>query len=155
MLIYRLCKKRYSANLLAGDGGMHADGRWHTQGRPIVYCASSESLAVLELRVHIGAFLPRDSYAMHEIELNDSFVERYDPALLPAGWDAVPHSRISQAIGDAWLEKMESPALRVPSIHSRTEYNVLLNPAHSLASSFSNQRNWTYQFDPRMFITKI
>jgi RES domain-containing protein len=149
--IYRLCKERYSANLLAGEGGMHADGRWPSQGRPIVYCATSESLAVLELRVHIGAFLPRDRYAMHEIEIKDSLIEHYDPAILPAGWDAVPHSSISQTIGDAWLEKLESPALRIPSIHSRTEHNVLINPVHNLASSFLIHRTWTYQFDPRMF----
>ena len=130
---------------------MHADGRWHSQGHPIVYCASSESLAVLELRVHIGSFLPHDRYTMHEIGIIDTLIEHYDPALLPEGWDAVPHSSISQTLGDTWLIKMESPALRIPSIHSRTEHNVLINPAHSLASSFLIQKTWTYQFDSRMF----
>ncbi|MGH8544168.1 MAG: RES family NAD+ phosphorylase [Gammaproteobacteria bacterium] len=52
MHVYRLCKEAYSENLLQGDGGRLADGRWHRLGRRIVYCASSEALAVLELRVH-------------------------------------------------------------------------------------------------------
>ena len=92
MQIYRLCKERYSPTVLSGEGGLHADGRWHTQGQPIVYCASSEALAVLELRVHIGNFLPRDPFTMHAIDVPDSLIEPVTLDTLPAAWNAVPHS---------------------------------------------------------------
>jgi len=150
MQIYRLCKERYSATVLSGEGGLHADGRWHTQGQPIVYCASSEALAVLELRVHFGNFLPRDPLTMHAIDVPDSLVESIALDTLPAACNAVPHSSISQGLGDAWLAQRRSAALRVPALHSATEFNVLLNPRHDLRSSITVRRTWTCRFDPRL-----
>jgi RES domain-containing protein len=151
MRIFRLCKERYSAAVLSGEGGLYADGRWHSQGHPIVYCASAESLAVLELRVHIGNFLPRERFIMHAIEVPDALVETLDPDRLPAGWNAVPHSHVSQALGDAWLTQRRSVALHVSSIHSSTEFNVLLNPSHQQSSSISVGSAWAYRLDPRLF----
>ena len=152
MLIYRLCKERYSATVLSGSGGLLADGRWHTQGRAIVYCATSESLAVLELRVHVGNYLPREVFVMHEIEIKDALIQSLSATQLPDGWNAVPHSSISQAIGDDWLMQNSSAGLRVPSIHSSTEFNVLLNPQHPQIHNASVQRQWQYRFDARMFV---
>lgn len=151
MRIFRLCKDRHSAGVLSGDDGLNADGRWHNQGRRIVYCASSETLAILELRVHIGNFLPHDPFVMHAIDVPDTLIETLVPALLPAGWNAVPHSGISQALGDDWLRQRRSAALRVPSIHSTTEFNVLLNPLHDQRASFTLGQAWPYRFDPRLF----
>lgn len=151
MLIYRLCKQHYSADVLSGAGGLHADGRWHTVGKPVVYCASAESLAVLELRVHVGNWLPKDRFAMHEIEVPDKLVATLRNASLPAGWNAVPHTALSQALGDAWLTKRQTPALRVPSIHSSTEFNVLLNPMHPRHKEARVKRVWEYRFDARLF----
>lgn len=151
MRVFRLCKERYSNSVLSGDGGLHADGRWHTQGRPIVYCASSESLAVLELRVHIGAFLPRDGFIMHEIDCRDALIETIAPHDLPIGWNTVPHSKISQAVGDTWLEQQRSAALRIPSVQSNTEFNLLLNPKHENAKSLTILTARGYEFDPRLF----
>lgn len=130
---------------------MHADGRWHFQGRPIVYCASSESLAALELRVHIGVYLPRYAYTMHELEIPDTHVKILSANNHRQGWDAIPHSRVSQEIGDAWLKGRETLALRVSSIHSRTEWNVLLNPEHKAVAQCCVKRVWAYRFDPRLF----
>jgi|ERR1700730_2193404 len=151
MRVFRLCKARYSDSVLSGDGGLHADGRWHTQGRPIVYCASSESLAVLELRVHIGSFLPHDGFAMHEIDFPDRLIETIDHQQLPIGWNSVPHSHVSQAVGDAWLKQRRSTALRVPSIQSNTEFNLLLNPKHEDATSLIIRSTRVYEFDARLF----
>jgi RES domain-containing protein len=88
---------------------------------------------------------------MHEIEVADAQVEQFDLSRLPPDWNSVPHSSTSQAIGDAWLEQRRSAALRVPSLHSRTEFNVLLNPGHGRADLFATLRTWTHHFDPRMF----
>jgi RES domain-containing protein len=151
MRVFRLCKERYSNSVLSGDGGLHADGRWHTQGRPIIYCASSESLAVLELRVHIGSFLPRDGFVMHEIDFPDALIESIDPRQLPVGWNSVPLSNVSQAVGDAWLEQGRSTALRVPSVQSNTEFNLLFNPKHENAKSLTIRSTRVYEFDARLF----
>jgi RES domain-containing protein len=151
VLIYRLCKQRYSATVLSGEGGLQADGRWHSQGRPIVYCATSEALAVLELRVHVGNYLPHDIYVMHEITVTNAHLQVLSDAQLVNGWNTVPHCAISQTIGNDWLIQNQSAALRVPSIHSSTEFNVLLNPLHADHRKVTVKRQWPYRFDARMF----
>ena len=47
MRLWRLTKRRFAD--LDGLGGELADGRWHTRGRPVVHCATSAALAVLDL----------------------------------------------------------------------------------------------------------
>jgi RES domain-containing protein len=57
----------------------------------------------------------------------------------------------TQAIGDEWLASGRSLALRVPSVHSRTDYNVLLSPAHPGAGRVRIVGRYRYAFDRRMF----
>jgi RES domain-containing protein len=97
--VYRLCKQKYSASVLDGEGGLAADGRWHTRGRRIVYCASSEAFAVLEVRVHVGRHLPAMPYVMHAIDVPDELVTANGPARLPEDWNAVPFGVASQRSG--------------------------------------------------------
>lgn len=151
MKVFRLCKERYSATVLSGDGGRHADGRWHRKGRPIVYCAGSEALAVLELRVHIGHFLPRERFILHALDVPDELIETFDPGLLSPGWNSVPASAVSQDLGDAWLADSRSAVLRVPSIHSKSDWNLLVNPGHPGASRVRIDDARPYDFDPRLF----
>jgi RES domain-containing protein len=147
--IYRLCKKEYSEDLLQGEGGRLSDGRWHTVGRRIVYCASSEALAVLELRVHLGRYFPHSDYLMHTIEIPDECIESY-PAQAQ-GWNAVPHTATSQAIGDEWLKSRRGVALRVPSVHSQSDTNILLNPEHPDIQRVRTLARSRYGFDHRLF----
>ena len=53
-----------------------------------------------------------------------------DVGSLPDGWNASPHTAISQRIGDAWVACLTSVALRVPSVIVPSEFNVLLHPRH-------------------------
>ncbi len=152
MHVYRLCKQIYSAEALDGRGGHNAAGRWHSQGRRVVYCASSEALAVLELRVHVGSYVPRARYVMHTIEVPDEIIADLAAEALPAGWDAVPHTETSRAVGDEWLESVHSVALRVPSIHSKTDRNVLLNPMHREFGRVRVLAHRPYRFDRRLFV---
>lgn len=151
MHVYRLCKEEYSEGLLEGDGGRLADGRWHTVGRRVVYCASSEALAVLELRVHLGRYIPHSNYLMHTIVIPDDCIESLPPKTLAKGWNAVPHTRVSQTIGDEWLNSGRGLALRVPSVHSRSDTNILLNPEHPDMRRVRMLARGPYQFDHRLF----
>lgn len=126
-------------------------GRWHSRGRRIVYCASVEALAVLEVRVHLGNVLPRTRYAMHEIEVSEDAVEEVSPRSLPTAWDVIPPTAASQILGDEWLRSVRSVGLRVPSVHSRTDYNVLLNPAHSSFHGVRVLARHPYWLDHRLF----
>jgi len=45
------------------------------------------------------------------------------------GWDA-DDCRVSRAFGDAWLSERRTAVLLVPSVVTRRERNLLINPAH-------------------------
>jgi RES domain-containing protein len=149
--IYRLCKKEYSEGVLRGEGGRLADGRWHTVGRRIVYCASSEALAVLELRVHLGRYIPHSDYLLHTIGIPDDYIESLAPKALAKGWNAVPHTAVSQAVCDDWLKSRRGLALRVPSVHSQSDTSILLNPEHPDIRRARVLACSRYQFDHRLF----
>lgn len=151
MRVFRLCKQIYSGTVLSGEGGLVADGRWHSAGRRIVYAASSEALAVLEMRVHLGRFTPRAAYGMHVIEVPDELIKVLSARALKETWNAVPPTAHTRQIGDKWLRSNSAPALSVPSIHSATDRNVLLNPAHAAASNIVLVRVDPYEFDRRLF----
>ena len=151
MRIFRLCKQLYSGTALSGEGGLVVDGRWHSAGRRIVYAASSEALAVLEMRVHLGRFVPRAPHVMHVIEVPDELIKVLSARALRETWNAVPPTAHTQKIGDKWLRSNSTPALSVPSIHSATDRNILLNPAHPDASNIVLARVDPYVFDSRLF----
>ena len=151
MRVYRLTKTIYSPAVLGGEGGRVADGRWHSAGSPVVYAASCEALAVLELRVHLGRFIPKAAFTLHTLELPDRLVDTLAAGKLPRRWNAVPIATASQRVGDRWLKEGSGLALRVPSIHSRSDWNVLLNPAHRDIRLVRILSAAPYVFDARLF----
>jgi RES domain-containing protein len=76
MILWRLTRRPHAD--LSGRGGRLADGRWHSRGQPIVYCATSAALAVLEVRVHLDLpldLLP-DDYVLMQIAAPDDLEVR-------------------------------------------------------------------------------
>ena len=132
MRLWRVARAAHSATgagAFSGIGGMHIDGRWHSRGRLIVYAARSESLARLEALVHFNpALAPR--LVLIQASLPDALVSTVG-GTLPKGWDDVPDSGAARPVGNAWLRSGSSVALEVPSIHSKSETNVLISPAHA------------------------
>jgi RES domain-containing protein len=58
---------------LSGEGGRRSDGRWHEQGRSVVYLAEHPALALLEVLVHLEID-PDDlpsSYQLLTVEVPD------------------------------------------------------------------------------------
>jgi RES domain-containing protein len=88
---------------------------------------------------------------MHTLELPERMVETVAVNALPRGWNAVPFTAASQRIGDAWLERGATLALRVPSIHSRSDWNLLINPAHRDLRHAKVLTTERYTFDLRLF----
>jgi RES domain-containing protein len=149
--VFRLCKQLYSDTVLSGEGGLVVDGRWHSAGRRIVYTASSEALAVLETRLHLGRFVPKASYAIHVMEVADTQIQMLAAEALPRTWNAVPAAGHTRRIGDDWLRVSSTVALSVPSIHSASDCNILINPAHPSAAGVEFIGVRRYQFDNRLF----
>ncbi len=116
--------------------------RWHSEGRRIIYTAESASLAILE---RLKWFLTRNVIVTNLGER--SFIiwranlllreppEEIDPSALSSDWCRVPawKSRVTQEIGNKWIDEKRSLILRVPSsaVPSGMGWNYLIDPEHT------------------------
>jgi RES domain-containing protein len=149
MVVWRLTKRRYAD--LSGRGGEVADGRWHTRGRPIVYCAATAALAVLEVRVHLDLVVTPGDYVLMGITVPETVAARTVSATdLPAGWQSPGGEDDCRAIGDDWLETCSHAILIVPSAIIAVENNVLLNPRHPDTARLPSPRLMPFAWDDRL-----
>jgi RES domain-containing protein len=150
MRLWRLTKRRFAD--LDGLGGELADGRWHTRGRPVVHCATSAALAVLEVRVHLDLpleLLPDDYVLLRIAAPDDLAVQAVEPADLLDGWQG--REDLCRPIGDAWLAAATTPLLSVPSAIIEVERNTLLNPRHPEAARLMIDDSVPFGWDARLF----
>jgi RES domain-containing protein len=108
----------------SGQGGVYASARWHSAGRPIVYTAQSLSLAALEILVRLKQTNDIQPFYAYSMEIPDHLI--LTPKSLPVCWKS--RIAVSRAFGDACLKTNNSPALRVPTVITPGEWNVLVNP---------------------------
>ena len=119
---------------LDGKGGLKWPGRWHTAGRPVVYCASFPAAALLEMlvRLQIPLFELPVPYRLLQIFAPET-VSHESVGDLPRNWvDDVQGTRV---IGDEWLSGGRSALLSVPSAVVPYTSNVMLNPLHPDAAT--------------------
>jgi RES domain-containing protein len=130
MLLWRITRKPFLTQALAGVGAKRYGGRWNSKGIAVAYTSESLELAVLEALVHLDIdLLPKDVYQIG-FELDDRFIAPA-PKLLPRNWDhKPPYTPKVQALGDAWVKRGDSLGLRVPASVLPSRCNVLLNPVH-------------------------
>ena len=124
MLVYRLTSAKYTT--LDGEGSRRYGGRWNSPGIPVVYTASSVSLAMLETRVHTRS-LPKN-YVRLTIEIPDAAFAPKE--LLPS--DLIPDWKADLAgtrrIGDLHFNAFPMVALRTPSVVVDAEFNLFVLP---------------------------
>jgi RES domain-containing protein len=150
MILWRLTRRPHGD--LSGRGGRLADGRWHTRGRPVMYCAGSAALAVLEVRVRLDLpldLLPDDYVLMQIAAPDDLEVRVIRPADLPAGWQS--REDLCRPTGDGWLAEGSTALLSVPSAIVEVERNVLLNPGHRDAGRVAVVELTPFRWDQRLF----
>lgn len=147
---WRIVKTRYSADAFSGDGARLYGGRWNSPGIAMVYTAGSKSLATLELLVHLDNTSVLPSFSNCPIDFDDSLVESIDPAMLPRDWRQSPPPISLQAVGNNWIARGSSVVLRVPSAVIESEYNYLLNPAHSDFKKLAIGKMEVFKLDPRL-----
>ena len=151
MVVYRLTKKKYAHDPLGGAGGLVVGGRWHHKGFRVVYCAQSLSLASLEFFVHFEPLSKSVALVAVEIEVPDGLIEDLPAKSLPAKWDAMPPESDTAGIGTEWLKSGRSAALRVPSVLTRGEFNVLINPDHADLKRIRVKSSVDCSYDTRMW----
>jgi RES domain-containing protein len=146
---WRITKQKYAKTAFDGEGARLYGGRWNSPGTLMIYTSQSQSLAVLELLVHLDAPELLKKYILFEVWLPSSYVSDFDLSNLPRDWKADPTPANVWAIGDGWAAGGNSAALRVPSALVPGESNFLLNPRHPDFSKLRIGKPLPFQFDPR------
>ncbi len=130
MIVYRLCKSKYSHDL-TGSGAEKTGERWNNKGLPMVYTSESRALCVTEIAVHTPLGILPSDYEIVSIDLpSDTMVYRIREADLPADWKYFPHAASTRAIGDEVLRMNKHLVIKVPSAVVPGDYNYLINPRH-------------------------
>lgn len=151
MLLWRIAREIHVDSALEGVGGLMVSGRWHRRGQPILYTASSAALAALEVLVYVEPLQAPDDLRLLGLELPDGLaIETLDLTQLPDDWQSLPAPESTQSIGNAWLERKSSVALRVPSVVVPMESNVLLNPRHPEMARVRISSSEAFRFDSRL-----
>lgn len=144
MRVYRASRKPRaqfdpldSSASVAGDGWRYNDNRTE-----ILYTAEVEALSILEIVVRPGwESVAELNVAAIEVP-EGSIVNLDDLAItLPSNWNQRPAARNAQRIGAEFLAAVDGAqtkgrtvcGVRVPSVISTTDYNVLLDPRQKSA----------------------
>ena len=116
----------------------------------MVYVSEHESLAALELLVHLTPLSPNARYLSFRLEWEDKLTEHFPVEGLPPHWNAEPPTFETMRIGDDWLRAGKHVALALPSVLSASEINFLLNPKHSDFKKIKISEPIEFRFDARL-----
>jgi RES domain-containing protein len=136
---------------LDGKGGVHVAGRWHSKGRPVVYCSQNPATALLETLVHIEIDSEDrpDYFQLLKIDGPDplSFATIALDSLSSNWGDDIS---ATQQIGDRWLCEKRCLLLFVPSVSVPESWNVLVNPEHAEIRQLKITAAYRHPFDARL-----
>jgi len=151
MLVYRLCKKKYSGSL-SGSGAASAGGRWNSKGTEIIYTSESRALAMLECFVHLPFdTIPRD-YVIISIKVPEAVnLNTIDTKTLPGNWRDNAGTTETGKIGDDFVRLNAACVLQVPSAVVPGDRNYLINPNHPDFSMIRIETVDSLPFDERLF----
>lgn len=147
---WRIIKRKYIDSAFDGSGARKYGGRWNSVGAAIVYTAESQSLAVLEMLVHLDRPALLHSYILIPVKIAEPLIEHLDLASLPANWRDSPAPPQVKDIGDQWVKAGASVALQVPSVLLPAENNFLLNPNHPDFKKLIIGEPVDFRFDSRL-----
>lgn len=148
MLLYRITKAIYADKLVASG----LENRWNSNGKFVIYAASSAALACLENVVHTsGMLLYTQQYRLVIIEvpdkINPTAISLKD---LPANWQDLKQQSFTRKKGNEWYDARKTLLLQIPSAIIPSEANYLINTAHHDFASLRILRSEPFLFDARL-----
>jgi RES domain-containing protein len=149
-IAWRIVQAHVADRAFTGEGARRYGGRWNSKGFAVVYTASSISLAILEVLVHIPIYGILEEYVHIPVEFDQDLAATLNSKNLPDDWNQDPSPLAIRQIGDSWVENLESVILEVPSAIVPTEKNYLINPAHPAFKKLKIGSPTKFQFDPRL-----
>jgi RES domain-containing protein len=147
---WRIAKRKHAGAAFWGEGARLFGGRWNNPGTAIIYTAQSQSLAAVEMLVHLGSAELLGSYVVFEVSIDESLIAPVELSELPGNWRNDPPPATVRAIGDAWVAGGSSAVLRVPSVVIPGENNFLLNPRHEDFPKLQIHKPVSFRFDQRL-----
>jgi RES domain-containing protein len=152
MEVFRLTSQQF-ANSLSGKGAAIKGARWNSVGVEMIYTAANRSLAMAEIAVHFTlATLPKN-FMMVTIHIPDEIeILKLNNSQLPDNWNAFPHPQSTQLIGDQFIAENKFCVMQIPSVVTKGDYNMLINPNHPLLKSIQIIEFEQFPFDSRVFI---
>lgn len=149
MIVYRIAKKEYIEDL-SGNGAKRTGGRWNLKGIPILYCASTSSLAILEKLVSIDMDLLPEDLCIAVLEIPKSKILKIPEEELPKNWNHYPSPDALKSIGKSWIELGDFCALQIPSAVNFMESNYLINVKHPLMEKIKIKEVTPFRIDNRL-----
>jgi len=151
MHIFRLTKNKYGT-VLSGKGAAMFGERWNSKGNEIIYTAENRSLAMAEVAVHLMIGTLPSNYEMLTIFVPSSIkVREIKLNELPENWNAFPHPKATQKIGDEFILENKYCLLKVPSVVTKGDFNILINPHHPDFKKIKVITSEPFPFDRRLF----
>jgi len=147
---WRIVKRKHAAHAFNGEGARLFGGRWNSPGMSLIYTAESQSLATLEMLVHLDGPELLERYTLFKVGIETSLIMDFELAELPKNWKARPWSAACRALGDKWAGAQVSVALRVPSAVVPSEHNFLINPLHPDFSRLTIAQLPRFRFESRL-----
>lgn len=148
---YRLVKKRWTKNAFDGEGAKLYGGRWNSRGQACVYLSSHESLAILEVLVHLEKTSVLKEFSLFQVDIERSDIEVLSADALPHNWREEPAPASTAKVGDVWLNKSNFLGLEVPSVIVPRESNYMINPNHpGFSDLVASAIELPFEPDPRL-----
>ncbi len=152
MEVFRLTREKYAGSL-SGRGAALYPGRWNLVGQEVIYTATSRSLALVEILVHLPRkLIPRD-FILQTIEIpSDLPYLKVDVVDLPIHWQQIPPGTASQRYGSSLLGN--HLMVMVPSAIVQEEWNLLINPQLPGNSRIQLIREEPFPLDHRLILPR-
>jgi RES domain-containing protein len=151
MELFRLSTNKW-ASTLSGKGAALKGARWNSPGTEIIYTALNKSLAMSEVVVHLSlATLPND-YMMITIYVPDDVsIKVVQEKDLPPDWNSFPYYPSTQSFGDDFIKENKYCLLKIPSVVTKGDFNILINPFHAEFKKIKIVNIESFPFDHRIF----
>lgn len=151
MEVFRLSRERYAIPL-SGKGAAIKGARWNSTGVELIYTAKNRSLAMAEVAVHFTMATLPDDYMMICINIPDDIaVKELPESDLPPNWKDFPHPVSTQKFGDEFVRENKYCVLMVPSVVTKGDFNMLINPNHKDFAKIEITAIEKFPFDKRIF----
>ncbi|AWW32487.1 RES domain-containing protein [Echinicola strongylocentroti] len=147
MLIYRIVNRKYAGDL-SGTGAALFGGRWNKKGTPVLYTGENKEIALLETIVHTPPMLvPELDIVILKCPDNITSLSVEE---LPPNWKAYPAPTILAELGEKWVTKNKTVALKVPSCIIHSSHNFILNCQNPTYKEVKIIDRQPFHFDPRL-----